>query len=154
MYHTSRNKGFTLIELLVVISIIGILSSVLLVSLNSARSKARDARRLADIRQVQLAMELFYNDNLSYPDDGGATPTMTDGTPAFSALIVLWPTAPTPADGTCSSAENTYTYQGRNAADTADDPTDPAFYQVGFCLGSTTGSYLTGPHIARPTGIN
>ena len=47
-----RNKGFTLIELLVVIAIIGILSSVVLASLNTARSKGRDARRLSDLKQI------------------------------------------------------------------------------------------------------
>ena len=52
-------KGFTLIELLVVIAIIGILASVVLASLNSARKKSRDARRVADIKQIQLALELY-----------------------------------------------------------------------------------------------
>ncbi|HEY9582960.1 MAG TPA: type II secretion system protein [Candidatus Paceibacterota bacterium] len=58
-----RNKGFTLIELLVVIAIIGILSSVVLASLNTAREKARDARRISDIKQLQLALELSADDN-------------------------------------------------------------------------------------------
>lgn len=63
----ASRKGFTLIELLVVIAIIGILSSVVLASLNSARTKARDTRRVADIKQIQIAMELYYDANGSYP---------------------------------------------------------------------------------------
>ncbi len=55
-------KGFTLIELLVVIAVIGMLASIVLVSLGPARSKARDARRVSDIRQISLAMELCYQD--------------------------------------------------------------------------------------------
>ncbi|MEK7535854.1 MAG: type II secretion system protein [Patescibacteria group bacterium] len=58
-----KNKGFTLIELLVVIAIIGILSSVVLASLNTAREKARDARRISDIKNLQLALELHADDN-------------------------------------------------------------------------------------------
>jgi prepilin-type N-terminal cleavage/methylation domain-containing protein len=66
---THTNRGFTLIELLVVIAIIGILSSVVLASLNSARKKGRDARRISDVKQLQLALELFYDNNSSeYPN--------------------------------------------------------------------------------------
>jgi len=50
--------GFTLIELLVVISIISLLSSIVLTSVNSARAKARYARALADFQQMKLAAEL------------------------------------------------------------------------------------------------
>ncbi|MSU73655.1 prepilin-type N-terminal cleavage/methylation domain-containing protein [Candidatus Kaiserbacteria bacterium] len=64
---TSYKKGFTLIELLVVIAIIGILSSIVLASLNSARKKGRDARRVADIKQIQLALELYYDAHSNYP---------------------------------------------------------------------------------------
>ena len=66
----SRRKGqpgFTLIELLVVIAIIGILATIVLVSLNTARSKARDVRRISDLRQVALALEMYYDDNDAYP---------------------------------------------------------------------------------------
>jgi prepilin-type N-terminal cleavage/methylation domain-containing protein len=63
----SNKKGFTLIELLVVIAIIGILSSVVLASLNSARVKARDSKRITTIRQLQTALALYYDTNGSYP---------------------------------------------------------------------------------------
>src|SRR3989338_11428176 len=53
--------GFTLIELLVVIAIIGVLASIVLASLNSARAKSRDARRITDIKQIQLALELYFD---------------------------------------------------------------------------------------------
>lgn len=60
---SSRTRGFTLIELLVVIAIIGILSSVVLSSLNTARSKSYDAGRVTKMREVQKALELYASDN-------------------------------------------------------------------------------------------
>lgn len=66
-----KNRGFTLIELLVVIAIIGILSSIVFVSLNSARSKARDAKRIADVKQLMTALELYYGQNGYYPISSG-----------------------------------------------------------------------------------
>ncbi|KKR34411.1 MAG: hypothetical protein UT67_C0016G0018 [Candidatus Magasanikbacteria bacterium GW2011_GWA2_40_10] len=62
-----NKKGFTLIELLVVIAIIGLLSTLAVVALGNARQKARDARRLSDLKQLQTALELYYTDNTAYP---------------------------------------------------------------------------------------
>jgi prepilin-type N-terminal cleavage/methylation domain-containing protein len=76
------NRGFTLIELLVVIAIIGILSSVVLASLNTARQKSRDARRISDIKQLQLALELYFDDNGIYPATIASSTLTSDYIPA------------------------------------------------------------------------
>lgn len=62
-----KNSGFTLIELLVVIAIIGLLSTVVMTSLNSARKKGRDTRRVEDIASIRQALEVYYDENGAYP---------------------------------------------------------------------------------------
>jgi prepilin-type N-terminal cleavage/methylation domain-containing protein len=62
-----RRSGFTLIEMLVVVAIIGLLSSTMLVGLGDARRRARDARRIADLRQIQNGLENYYSTNRTYP---------------------------------------------------------------------------------------
>lgn len=66
MYNVNYKKGFTLIELLVVIAIIGVLASVVIISLDSARVKSRDVTRVAQVKQLKNAMELYRNDNRAY----------------------------------------------------------------------------------------
>ncbi|MAF25331.1 hypothetical protein CL634_07115 [bacterium] len=89
-------KGFTLIELLVVIAIIGLLSTLAIVSLNSARQSSRDAKRVADFKQIQTALELRFNANSQYPAavafDGTGQITATDGT-VFMGLVPSDPVA-------------------------------------------------------------
>lgn len=77
MKQTSLNRGFTLIELLVVIAIIGLLSSVVLASLSSARQKSRDARRTADIGQIRIALEMYFDAAGYYPPIVDATSNET-----------------------------------------------------------------------------
>jgi len=94
-----KNKGFTLIELLVVIAIISILASVVLVALNSARAKARDAQRSSTIRQVQIALEMYYDVNWNYPTSADVvldTALTTPLAPQFLASISKDPIATTP----------------------------------------------------------
>ena len=68
----NKDSGFTLIELLVVVAIIGILSSIVLSSLNSARLKARDVKRKEDMVQLRSALEMYYSTNWTYPSSGGS----------------------------------------------------------------------------------
>lgn len=85
----SKCCGFTLIELLVVVAIIGVLASVVLASLNTARARGRDARRLADVKQIQSALEMYFNDYGYYPQRYGHTENNTGGcggTPSWCGL--------------------------------------------------------------------
>jgi prepilin-type N-terminal cleavage/methylation domain-containing protein len=66
-------KGFTLIELLVVIAIIGVLSSIVISSFNSARTGARDAKRLEEFYSIRNALELYYSDFGRYPSPPAGT---------------------------------------------------------------------------------
>jgi prepilin-type N-terminal cleavage/methylation domain-containing protein len=103
MIKINKQKGFTLIELLVVIAIIGILASIVLVSLGGAREKARNAKRESDIRQISLAMEMAYDDSQAYPtieapEEGGRI----DSVNTTSDYLNPWPTDPGGGSGSCN----------------------------------------------------
>ncbi|MEN9921325.1 MAG: ral secretion pathway protein [Candidatus Parcubacteria bacterium] len=68
-----NQKGFTLIELLVVVAIISLLSSVVMAALNDARARARDARRIEDLRQINNAIQLYIQDHGEAPEVDGGT---------------------------------------------------------------------------------
>ena len=105
--------GFTLIELLVVIAIIGLLSSVVLASLNSARAKARDAKRMEDLHQIQIALNMYYSDNGHYPAGGWWYSCDGSWANLQSALVSYMPTLPKdPINTSCAGSWNTgyYTY--------------------------------------------
>lgn len=103
MHPMYRKKGFTLIELLVVISIIGLLSSVILAGMTTARGKAQDARRKTDMRTLKNSLALYYSNNNSYPlstpmPDSSGTTGGSGGKPISglgSSLTGILPNPPT-----------------------------------------------------------
>ncbi len=73
------SQGFTLIELLVVIAIISLLSSVVFAALNSARAKARDARKQADFHAISIALQLYFDSTGSMPPNFNPCCGVTEG---------------------------------------------------------------------------
>lgn len=116
-----KAKGFTLIELLIVIAIIGLLATLAIVSLTTAQEKARDAKRIADMKLYQNAIELWFSENpAGYPTvDGGSALAGFTLWSDFSAKIDDFMTqVPVPPD----AATETYRYQwggGTNGLDNA-----------------------------------
>ena len=136
MFTKKSAKGFTLIELLVVIAIIGILSSVVLASLNTARLKSRDTRRVADIKQIQLALALYFDSNAAYPNlIYGATlaPTYIPAVPKDPSSTVTCTVAGTEA--------SCYKYAG---LDTNSVAATCESYHIGATLEETTNQALAG----------
>jgi type II secretion system protein G len=91
---TLKSKGFTLIELLVVVAIIGILATVVLSSLGAARTRARDARRIAEMKNFETALEMYYLDNNGYPamsahTNGGVTTNISNLETAMAPYITI-----------------------------------------------------------------
>ena len=93
-----KQRGFTLVELLVVIAIIGILAGIVLASMSGARSKGRDAKRVADIKQLQLALQLYYDGNGKYPSGNGSVSSTLSTLTSGNYLSVL-PTDPLSTSG-------------------------------------------------------
>jgi type II secretion system protein G len=143
-----NKKGFTLIELLVVIAIIGLLSTLSVLALNSARARARDAKRIADVKQIQTALEMYYNDVGDYPESASVTAGATLSSDNGTYLRAI-PVPPLPTDGdSCEDDADEYTY-----AKTGDSGADSS-YSIEFCLGATINE-VTGNEMryATPAGI-
>lgn len=107
-----KQRGFTLIEVLIVVGIIGLLASVILVGLNSSRAKARDARRLSDLRQVQQGLELYYTKNGSYPSASSWSALSSEITGANIGIrkIPSDPQVPTVSDSSGAGDSKQYQY--------------------------------------------
>jgi len=138
-----NKRGFTLIELLVVIAIIGLLSTMSILALNSARGRARDAKRLSDVKQIQTALALYAHDALTYPPTVNIVPGVSIG---YDGNIFLYtiPAPPLPDDGCLESTAYTYTLQSS---------VGDGSYTLNYCLGAATAEIAAGLHTATPAGI-
>jgi prepilin-type N-terminal cleavage/methylation domain-containing protein len=154
-------KGFTLIELLVVISIIGLLSTVALTSLNGVRKKTRDARRLSDMEQIRTALEIYRNTYGYYPanSDTSALPNVLSdncggwdlgysgsGDTFIQPLVtsgIFTNIAGDPVGKVCGTAYRYYRY---GAGSAGCDITQGDFYVLGVMEMETSGR----PHPSSP----
>lgn len=132
-----NKKGFTLIELLVVIAIIALLATLAIISLTTAQRKARDTKRLADVKSVQSSVELYYSDNAKYPNSAEYTNATSTG---FEDEMAEYMQLPTPPDNT---AEDAY-YYGTDATN--------ANYYVGATLEDSTHASMNDSSTAGVNG--
>ncbi|MDD4412778.1 MAG: FISUMP domain-containing protein [Patescibacteria group bacterium] len=132
-----NQKGFTLIELLVVIVIIGILATLAIVALSAAKVKARDAKRISDIKQMQTALELYYNEENTYPPTSALTAGQAlVGTQSGKTFMGKIPAGPNTGE--------TYTYAQINGG---------ISYTLGYALEKAVNELAAGGYTATPGSI-
>jgi prepilin-type N-terminal cleavage/methylation domain-containing protein len=138
-----KKRGFTLIELLVVISIISLLSSIVLSSLNSARAQGRDAQRVQNLRQVQLAIEQYIAVNGEAPLLGE---TSSQGMGEWKNLeVALSPYISSLPEDPCTDCETNWNMQeGLNPGQWIFDSSYFEKYQKGNSISGIRMIYRTG----------
>ena len=132
-YRTS--SAFTLLELLIVFFIIALLSTLAYVSLENARAKGRDTRRLADIHNIRQALELYKDIECNYPEQLPAPQQSFVGSSGRSYL------APMPSD---PKTRQPYAYSSSATSG----------YHLIFSLEKDTLDYPAGENIITPVGFN
>lgn len=145
-------RGFTLIELLVVIAIIGILSSVVLASLNTARGRANDAARLSAVHSLQTGLELYFLANNAYPYVSGGSCGgwhSSGSTSTFIDALVAGGFMPAVKESNASyeNACGNFAYHRYEAGSYGCDASRGAFYVLGFRTSDTAGG---AEHAASP----
>jgi len=107
----SGEKGFTLIELLVVVAIIGILSSVVLASLNSARGKGNDAKVKSQLSGLRASAEIYYDTNGSYGASSSCGTGMFNDSASGMSQLTSSSNYPGGTTLVCNSAASAYAVQ-------------------------------------------
>lgn len=166
MHRYGRRSGFTLIELLIVIAIIGLLATLAVFAVGSARQRARDARRISDIKQISNALELFATSNGGYPS---VSRTLGDATNAtclddggFHGNV-----AEADSGSVCGDAGNGTTYMAAIPSNPLPGGVDYVYSPDGSCDGSVctlysirysleggVGEIPSGAHFACQDGIH
>lgn len=137
---SSLKNGFTLVELMIVIVIIGVLTTLIMVSLDNTKMTARNTRRLADIKQIQLALKMYYNDTGTFPSSITPGSSISKGGANYMLRV---PSNPKPwPDNGCPDQD--YQYKQLEGGKR---------YMLTFCLGDTTDDLSKGSHIATSNGI-
>lgn len=134
-------QGFSLLEFVIVIIILGLVSTLTSASINHLKANNRDAKRVADVLEIQTALEMYYRANHVYPA------ALTTGQPLEKNGVVYLgrvPGNPQPVDGDDCSPATDYTYVPSE---------DLRSYALSFCLSSRTGDVGAGANTAIPGDI-
>ncbi len=144
---SKTNKGFTLIELLIVIAIIGVLSSIVMASMNNARTASRDAKRKADLRNLAVGLELYYSKYGIYPCGDSVGPNrMVDSSGSAPFLDGEKPASPL---SECSNPERGLYTEGIISSDWLKDPLNQNFYHYSYEVSLDRAEYLLYARLER-----
>jgi hypothetical protein len=140
---SNPQSGFNALQGVILIFIVLVLVIVVLSAYSSSRATARDAKRISDVSQLQKAIRYYYEEFGQYPQ--ASTNGQAVGVDnSFSRFLSPWPTAPQPADGSCTAQTNVYYYEQLNSGEN---------YQIKFCLGKAYGRLPAGQRIVSPSTI-
>jgi len=128
--------GFGRAQVVILALIIFLGACTVWLAYGSAQVSASNQKRLADIEQLQVVMNIFFKENGYYPY-GQGTPNN------FEPYLNSWPTPPKPT-GSCTNQPNLYYYTPQSSGDD---------YSIMFCLGTSTGGLRAGIHNASSKGI-
>ena len=149
------SKGFTLIELMVVIAIIAILTAIITANFTTAKSKSRDAKRMSDLGQIQLALAGYFDRCNTYPPDITTSFTTTcsgsGNVVSLSSFISKIPTPPTASESYYYIADlatpDDYfleaTLENKGASSSNSLAVSPSWYTNGYT--TSYGSVVPGP---------